>query len=251
MDLADSILRAKRDGKAPVVAEIKRLIPKLELEQGRRRDERDAAGLAALYEQGGAAGVSLVTEQGHFGGQPEVDVPAVLRATSLPLLIKDFTFDRDRVDFYATLVERCGGADPRRVTLLLTAHWLEQGLADMLAYVHSKNMLALVETRSPDDLHGLGGLRRPPRLVGINNKDIDELETGEDCLRLTPDMVGRYRSLIGDSLLMSQSAHRQPEDVRRSIETGADAVLVGTAFMTSPDPAATVASFVRALEGRS
>lgn len=250
MNLAEAILKAKGRQEAPIIAEIKRIIPKLAQEEGRPKDERSAAGLARLYQEGGAIGISLVTEAKHFGGQPEEDIPAVLQGTPLPLLIKDFTLDEERVNFYFDLVSRLGKDYLGRTTLLLTSHWLGDRLPVMLSYVHSKGMLALVETRKPEDLGYLSSFSQSPRLVGVNNKNIDELEKGDDQVGLTPELVSQYRKLPGGCLLISQSAHRRPEDVRRSIEAGADAVLVGTAFMVSTEPIRTVAGFVHALENR-
>jgi indole-3-glycerol phosphate synthase len=246
LNLPESIRLARSRGVVPIVAEIKRLIPKLAAEYGRPRDEREAGQLASLYQTGGAAGISLVTEQQHFGGEPEKDVPAVLQATSLPLLIKDFILDSARVDFYAGIL---GGIDPsftRRATLLLHAHMLGEQLPAMLGYVYSCGMHALIETRGPQDLHYLSRLGRRALMVGINNKNIDELEMGKDQVRITPEIIAGYREMIGDAVIISQSAHRSTADIRRSIEAGADAVLVGTALMLSRDPAGTVSSFVRA-----
>ncbi len=243
MNLAESILNTKAKGHIPVIAEIKRVIPRL-AERGRPRDERPAASLASMYEEGGAAGISLVTEKQHFGGQPEIDIPAVLGNTSLPLLIKDFNRDRGQIDFYAQLVNRLGREHLSMVTLLLTAHWLGEMLTVMLDYVHAAGMLALVETRNPADCIFLEGTGQKSRLIGINNKDIDDLEKGSDRIRLTPGCVVRYRHMAPGALLISQSAHKSANDVRRSIGAGADAVLVGTAFMVSRKPAEIVSNFV-------
>jgi indole-3-glycerol phosphate synthase len=248
VNLAESIAGAKDRREAPIIAEVKRTIPKLADGEGRPRDERNAGGLARIYQAGGAIGISLVTEAKYFGGQPEDDIPAVLQSTTLPLLIKDFILDEERVNFYVDLVSRSGRECLGRVTLLLTAHWVGERLPAMLSYVHSGGMLALVETREPEDLSYLGRSSQLPRLVGINNKNIDELEKGEDQIRLTPELVSRYRQILGDCLLISQSAYHRPQDVRRSIDAGADAILVGTAFMVSTEPLKTVASFVHALE---
>jgi len=250
VNLVDSILKAKARGEVAVIAEIKRIIPKLAEEEGRPKDKRDAGELGKMYEKGGAIAISIVTEARYFGGQPEDDVPAVLQSSSLPLLIKDFIHDEKQVNFYVELISRGGEDYLARVTLLLTAHWLGDRLPALLDYVHAKGMLALVETRTPEDLRYLDGFNQPLRLVGINNKDIDNLEKGEDRIKLTPELVSQYRRLVGKCLLVSQSAHRCPEDVRHSIQCGADAVLAGTAFMLSKEPLKTVASFVHALDGK-
>lgn len=246
MNLPEAIRLAKQRGVAPVIAEIKRRIPKLAAEAGRGRDDRDAAYLARCYEQGGAAGISLVTERQFFGGRPEEDVPAVLRATPLPLLVKDFIRDYADVDYYARLVASVDRAFLRRVTLLLIAHLVGERLPDLVEYVHNCGMLALVETRGPEDLDLISRAR--PRLVGINNKNIEELEMGEDVVRVSAEMLARYRQVLGETPIISESAHRTPDDVRRSLAAGADAVLVGTAFLVVENPAAVVASFVQAGE---
>jgi len=245
MNLVASIAYSRQRGLVPVVAEVKRVIPKLAAE-GRGRDERDAGLLARYYEEGGAAGISLVTESKHFGGQPGVDIPAVLRATSLPLLIKDFILEPAAVDYYADVIEAVAPSAVSRAALLLIAHLAGERLPVLLAHVHRRGMLALVETRDLTDLGYLEPLPEVPRLVGINNKNIDTLEMGEDQIRLCPEMVAAYRRALGGALLVSESAHRGPADVRRSLQVGADAVLVGTAFLVSDRPRETVAAFVRA-----
>lgn len=249
MNLPDSIKLARSRGAAPIIAEIKRKIPKLAAEHNRPRDEREAGLLAGLYEKGGAAGISVVAERRYFGGDPERDVPAVLRATALPLLIKDFILDYPAVDYYAGLAEKTAPGFAGRVTLLLHAHMLGERLADMLAYVHDCGMQALIETRGVQDLSLLRPLGKRALMVGINNKNIDELEIGEDRLRISPGVVAAYREVIGEAVIISQSAHREAADIRYALEAGADAVLVGTALMLSPDPAVAVFAFVRAGEG--
>jgi len=246
LNLPEAIHLARQRGLAPVIAEIKRVIPKLAAETGRKRDERDAALLARCYEQGGAAGISLVTERQYFGGRPEEDVPAVLQATPLPLLIKDFIRDYTDIDYYAGLVASVDPAFLRRVTLLLIAHLVGERLVHLLRHVHDHGMLALVETRGPEDLNLISSAR--PRLVGINNKNIDELEMGEDVVRVNAEMLARYRQALGETLIISESAHQTAADVRRSLAAGADAVLVGTAFLIADNPTAAVADFVRAGE---
>jgi indole-3-glycerol phosphate synthase len=245
MNLIESIVRARNGGRAPVIAEIKRLIPKLAEEAGRPKDTRHASLLALFYEKGGACGISVVTEKEHFGGSPEEDIPAVLESSTLPILVKDFILDKAMVDYYFELVTRSGKDNPGRVTLLLTTHLVKDKMPEMLDYIHDRGMTALVETRTPGDLRYFGN--RTPKIIGINNKNIDELEKGEDRIRLTAELIAEYRRLVGSAVIISQSAHKTPEDVKRSLEMGADVVLVGTAFMTAPDPGETVREFVHAM----
>lgn len=243
MNLKQSINYSRAKGVVPIIAEIKRIIPKLAEEIG--RDKRDAAFLAGCYEQGGAAGISLVTEERYFGGQPEIDIPAVLRSTSLPLLIKDFVLDQERINFFMHLIQRVDRACLERVSLLLIAHMVGEDLPALLQHVHDCGMMALVETRYPGDLQYLGKQEPLPQLFGINNKNIDELEIGDDVIRVNPGMIDNYRKEVGDAIIISQSAHRTPADVRCSLTAGADAVLVGTAIMLADDPRSAVTSFIR------
>jgi indole-3-glycerol phosphate synthase len=246
MTLVQSIQQKKEANVVPIIADIKRLIPKLVAERGIVPDKRDAGMLSRLFYLGGAAGISLVTERNHFGGQSEIDIPAVLNSVPLPLLIKDFILNKSTIDFYIKLV---GEGALARVTLLLHAHLLQGNLKNMLQHIHKRGMLALIETRGVDDLRYLKTLDDVPELVGINNKDIDDLERDKDKLRISREMVNEYRQVIKGSILISESAHRTSKDVRYSIEAGADAVLVGTAFMLSPQPTVTVSSFVNTLKG--
>jgi indole-3-glycerol phosphate synthase len=246
MELIESIRRKKQEGGAPVIAEIKRIIPKLADEKMRPKDTRPASLLAAAYENGGACGISLMTEKDHFGGEAEIDIPAILLNSSLPLLIKDFFYDKALVDYYSELVNRTGKTHTGRVTLLLTTHLAGKETPDLLDYIHSRGMTALCETRTPDDLKFLQGV--VPKIIGINNKNIDDLEKGEDNIVINEEMINAYRLLTPGAILISQSAHRDPRDVLYSLQSGADAVLIGTAFMTASDPEKVVERFVRALE---
>jgi len=240
-----SIKEAQVGGIVPIIAEVKRSTPKLS-DGGQNKDMRDAGLLANLYQRGGTIGISLVTEKEHFGGQPEIDIPQILRAVNLPLLIKDFITDNSKVDYYADLVTSVGEKMLERVSLLLISHKLGGSLADLIAYVHQRGMLAQVEIRGEQDLSLLQVLPQIPQLIGLNNKEIDKLEKGDDKVILSESIVVSCRRIIGDALLISSSAHHLPKDVEKSIEAGADAVLAGTAFMQAENPVTVVASFVNA-----
>ncbi|HHY37948.1 MAG TPA: hypothetical protein GX507_03370 [Clostridia bacterium] len=252
MNLMESLISKRKEGLIPVIAEVKRRIPRIEKQFGRGRDERDAGVLASQYEEGGAAAISLVTETVHFGGKPLEDIPAILESTSLPLLIKDFIVDPDKVDFYATLVEKLNPDFLGKVTLLVISHLVgEERLPSLLRYIYERGMLPLIETRGLQDLRYLDCLDHRPEVVGINNKDIDDLEMGDDVIRVDAEMISCYRKVLGESIIVSESAHRSVDDVHRSIEAGADAVLVGTAFLLADDPVCAVRMFVQAGSFRS
>lgn len=245
-DLAASIKEAQACGLVPIIAEVKRLTPKLAEEGGQRKDVRDAGFLVQFYQNGGAIGISLVAEEQHFGGQPEIDIPQILTAVDLPLLIKDFITDRSKVDYYADLVASVGEEMLKRVSLLLISHKLGDSLAGLIGYVHQRGMLAQVEIQGEQDFPLLQALPRIPKLIGFNNKEIDRLEKGVDKVVLGESVVANCRQVIDSALLISSSAHHTPEDVRQSINAGADAVLAGTAFMRAENPESVVKEFVNA-----
>ena len=251
MNLIKAIRLKQKKGLVPVIAEIKRRIPKLAKERSLERDLRDAGVFARLYSEGGAVGISLVAEKKHFGGQPEIDIPSVLGSVKLPLLIKDFIFDKEKVDFYVKLISKIGKKELSRVTMVLISHRIKMNVEELARYIYKQGISVLIETRGIDDLKFITLPERIPLMIGINNKNIDELETDKDKVKLTKKLMSDYRGIIGKTIFISESGHRRSRDVRISIEAGADAVLVGTAFMQAEDPTDIVGNFVNALRKES
>jgi indole-3-glycerol phosphate synthase len=244
MNFIEAILKKKEEKLAPIIAEVKRLNPKLAADGKMKRDSRDAGTLSSLYEKGGAVGISVVVEKEFFGGDPENDVPRILQSTNLPLLVKDFILTEKQVDFFANLAK----GNEERVSLLLITHRLQEKLPQMINYVKNKGMTVLLETRGEEDLGILPSLPEMPRLIGVNNRNIDELEKDGGSLKINSDLVGKIKKVAKGSLVISESAHLAPEDVLKSLRVGADAVLVGTAFMLADNPEKEVRKFL--LEGQ-
>jgi indole-3-glycerol phosphate synthase len=242
MNLVQAIPGKKEENLVPVIAEVKRLNPKLAADGKMKRDLRNAGTLSLVYEKGGAVGISVVVEKEFFGGDPKNDVPRILQSTSLPLLIKDFILTEEQVDFFGKLSK----GNEERVSLLLIAHRLQKKLPQMIDYVKNKGMTVLLETRGEEDLKFLSLLSEMPRLIGINNRNIDELEKDEGHLKINSNLVRKVREVAENSQIISESAHLASEDVLKSLNAGADAVLVGTAFMLSSDPEKEVRKFVEA-----
>ncbi|MGE5398185.1 MAG: hypothetical protein ACM3MK_11720 [Chitinophagales bacterium] len=244
MNCANSIIGTQKQGRVPVIAEIKRRIPKLagQIET----DRRNAGMLAKIYEAGGAAAISVVGEPNYFGGNPEEDIPQILKAVSLPVLIKDFILCTELVDYYALLVSSISQYALNRVTLLVITHMAGEKTPQLIQHIHSYGMTALCETRNLDDLCHLRGLKDCPALIGINNKIIDQLETDDEEVGLNSSLIAKYRETVGDALIISESGHQCPADVEQSMAAGADAVLIGTALMLADDPATRLKEFIKA-----
>ena len=239
--LAQAVRELAQAGKVPVIAEIKHVIP------GFRGDRpgtsRGVAAIARGYERGGAVAISVVTERAHFGGAPQVDIPEVLGAVTLPVLIKDFISDVTSVDEYARIIGGYSRAAFKRCSLLLISHHIGRlALPRLLERVRYYGMQPLVEVRGIRDLGLLANLQEV-ELIGFNNKNIDVMETDDGGVKLNREFVREVRAQRVDALIVSASGHRNAADIRRSMAAGADAVLIGTSLLTAANPEALLARF--------
>lgn len=202
-----------------VVAEVKRRSPGA----GEISLRLDPARLAAEYEAGGAAAVSVLTDGPWFGGSL-ADLGAVGAATALPVLRKDFVVDPVQVP-----ESRAGGAD----IVLLIARLLDPDLlADLRAAVHDMGMTALVEVH--DERETEAALEAGAELLGVNNRDLRTFATD---LSVTERLAPRVPPEVA---LVSESGIAGTAGGRRVAAAGADAALVGEALLRSKDPRAAV-----------
>jgi len=212
-----------------LLCEVKRASPS----KGMLREDVDPVAMARTYEAGGAAAVSLVTEPDHFQGDPAW-VDRVRPAVRLPLLMKDFV-----IDSYQILDAAVRGADG---ILLLAAVLSEIQLQRLISEARMLGLDALVEVHDAEELRL--SIRAGATLVGINNRSLHTFEVDlETSLRLLP-LVPPLVTAVAESGLST------PQDLARLRATRCDAVLIGEAFMTSADPAATLARLRAAAEGR-
>jgi indole-3-glycerol phosphate synthase len=222
----------RSDGALAVIAEIKRRSPS----KGDLAPALDPAVLASAYEAGGAACLSVLTDQLYFGGTV-ADLQSARTATGIPVLRKDFTIDEIQV--YET---RAIGAD---AVLLIAAAILDDSqLGDLRTLASELGLAALVEVHNELELER--SLAAGATLIGVNSRDLttfgEDLDVAERLIeRLPPDMV-----------TIAESAIRSSADAQRMADAGFDAVLVGEALVRAEDPAATVralASVQRRVEG--
>ena len=209
-------IRAKiAAGKCAVIAEIKKASPS----KGVIRPDFHPAEIAASYEQGGAACLSVLTDREYFQGAPEYLVVA-RNACSLPVLRKDFM-----IDPYQVYEARAMGADC--ILLIVAALSLKQmqELEDLAAEL---GMAVLVESHDGVELDAALQLRTP--LMGINNRN---LRTFETSLNTTIDLLPR----IGpDRIVVTESGILAPADVAAMRSHHVNAFLVGEAFMKAQAP---------------
>lgn len=208
-----------------VIAEVKRRSPS----RGPLAQIGDPASLATAYAEGGAACISVLTEQRSFGGCLE-DLAAVRAAVDIPLLRKDFI-----VTPYQVWEARAFGAD---VVLLIVAALDQARLAGLYDKVCQLGMTALVEVHDETEL--LRALDVGARLVGVNARDLTTLAVDPTTFaRLAPELPSSV-------LKVAESGVTGPGDVVGYGHAGADAVLVGESLVTRGDPRQAVADLVTA-----
>jgi len=220
-----SFLDAVRGPRVRLVAEVKGASPSV----GTIRAMFDPAAIARGYEDAGAAAVSILTDARFFHGADE-HLVAVRRAVGVPILRKDFVLDP-----YQVYEARALGAD---AVLLIVAALPPGLLRELHDLAHALGMTALVEAHTEDELDRAVEIRAP--LVGINNRDLDTLETSLDVTRRLRPRVPPGIAVIAESGIESRA------DVAEMERLGVHAVLVGTALMKAPDPAARVRELLRA-----
>ncbi len=221
----DALAGVAADGELAIIAEIKRRSPS----KGDLHLDLDPASLAATYERGGAACLSVLTDVEFFAGSV-ADLQAARAATGLPVIRKDFTVDpRDVCD------ARLMGAD---CVLLIAAALAPGELAELHALARQIGLDVLVEVHDEAELgHALAARAD---LIGVNQRDLVTFEVDADRA------VRVAASIPPGAVSVAESGVRGPSDAARLRAAGYDAVLVGETLVTSPDPGRAVADLRRA-----
>ncbi len=211
-----------------VIAEVKRSSPS----KGALADIPDPASLAAQYASGGAAAISVLTEQRRFGGSLD-DLRAVRARVDVPLLRKDFI-----VTEYQLVEARAAGAD---LALLIVAALDQHELESLLAVSTGLGLTTLVEVH--DEAEAARAVEAGATLVGVNARNLKTLEVDRATFgRIAP-------GLPAEVVKVAESGIRGTEDVAAYVAHGADVVLVGEALVKDGDPQAGVAGMIAAGSG--
>ncbi len=211
-----------------IIAEFKRRSPSA----GDISVDATVANQVGAYERGGAAALSVLTDERHFGGSLE-DLRAARAACSLPILRKDFI-----VDPYQLVEAAVNGAD----AVLLIVRALEDAeLLEMYEGARSLDLDCLVEVHDGEELER--ALRLDADVIGINNRNLDEGAVDvATTYELMPD-VPAGKTVVAESGISSRAELEELERV------GVDAVLIGSALMSSVDPEALTRELTGADEG--
>ena len=218
-------IRAKHAANLPaVIAEIKKASPSKGLI---RPHDFNPANIAQIYEQAGAACLSVLTDEQYFQGSPAY-LQQAKAACNLPALRKDFM-----VDAYQIYQARNWGAD----AILLIAAALEQAqLEEFEAIAHELGMAVLLEVHHTDEWEKCQNLTTP--LVGVNNRN---LRTFEVDLQQTLDYLP---ILDGNRIIVTESGIVQRAEVDLMRKNGINTFLIGETFMRADDIGAAVAELL-------
>lgn len=222
-----SLERALAEGRAAVIAEIKKASPS----KGVIRDPFVPAEIAPGYEAGGASCLSVLTDIDFFQGS-DAYLQQARAACSLPVIRKDFI-----IDPYQIYEARALGAD---CILLIVAALSDQQLSDLTALTHELGMDVLIEVHNEEELQRILPLNT--RLIGINNRD---LHTFDVSLDNTFKLLGQIPE---DRIVVTESGILAPEDVAAMQAHDVNAFLIGEAFMRAEDPGQTLAEFFAAAQ---
>ena len=200
-----------------VIAEHKRRSPSA----GAIRAGANVTDIVRAYERGGAAALSILTEEQHFGGSL-ADLREARAASTLPILRKDFT-----VDPYQLVEARAAGAD---AVLLVVGSLDPRELAALFREARALDLDALVEVHDEQELEA--ALEIDAELIGINNRDLSDFSVD----------IAKTFELLADvpagKTVVSESGIVYREQIEELERVGVDAVLVGETLMRASDPEA-------------
>ena len=212
---AAALERRIRTGRAAVIAEVKKASPS----KGVLREAFDPARIAASYEQGGAACLSVLTDRDFFQGQEE-HLQQARSACRLPVLRKDFV-----VDPYQVYEARAIGAD---AILLIVACLEDRVMAELADLAGELGMDVLIEVHNVAELERALPLDLP--LVGVNNRNLRTFETRLETTWELLERIPKERTVV------TESGIHTPADVAIMRERGVQVFLVGEAFMRADRP---------------
>ena len=212
----DALLRSDRTN---IIAEFKRQSPS----KGVINNTLDPAATAAAYMNGGAAAISVLTEEDYFGGSLD-DLRAVRNVVDLPILRKDFIFDAFQIYEAAE-----SGAD---AVLLIVAMLGDDELRKLAAAADDLGLDALVEVHDPVELGRAA--KAGATIIGVNNRNLStfdvSLNVSRELIRLRPD----------GALMVAESGLSGRHEIDELRQLGFDGFLIGETLMRSADPAVEV-----------
>ena len=199
-----------KPGKINLIAEIKKASPS----QGLIREDFDVIAIAEDYEKGGAAAISVLTEDKYFLGRPQY-LKRVADSCSLPTLMKDFIIDELQI-FEARALQASA-------VLLIVAVLLDEEIKRFLSIAHSLDLDCLVEIHDEKELKR--AIACGAEIIGINNRDLRTFEIDLNTSVSLAPLIPKDKVIVAESGLNSFG------DVQQLKNAGVNAVLIGETFM--------------------
>lgn len=199
-----------------LIAEVKRASPT----RGVFRADFDPVGIATQYAAGGAAAISVLTDESFFHGHPSY-LAAIRQAVPIPVFRKEFIIDPWQIE-----ESRALGAD---ALLLIAAILSREQIQEYLERARALSLGVLVEVHDETELERALSTTAP--IIGVNNRDLHTFET---TLATTERLAAAIKA--AGRLLVSESGIFGQEDLARLAPLGVDAVLVGEALVREGGP---------------
>jgi indole-3-glycerol phosphate synthase len=216
---------------APIISEIKFASPSM----GNLRNNRDLGRIARDMEEGGAIGISVLTEPRHFRGHIGF-VAKVRRQVEVPVLMKDIVLSPVQIEAASMI----GANAVLLIQTLFGRGYCEKDVHGMIDFSHSRGLEVLLEAYTEDEF--LSALETDADMIGINNRDLKTLHVD---LEVTKRILTKHR--VVRKVIVSESGIDRPEDIRFLRQYGVQAFLVGTAVMKAADIKGRVRELVEAL----
>ncbi len=225
----DLVSQIKNNKHASLITEVKFSSPSL----GNIRDVSDPVIIANQMVEGGAMGLSVLTQPYLFNGSPDY-FTEIRKKIKVPLLMKDIIVDKIQIDAAEKL-----GAD---VILLIQAIFdkkFAKDIDEFVSYAHKKHLLVLLESHTKIEF--TNSTKTKADILGINNRNLDTLEIDLDTTKSILKNRDEKRIII------SESGVESPKDIKFLDKCGADAFLVGSSIMKSRDIKGLVSELVSAI----
>ena len=226
IDLQESI---KNSSNAPLITEIKFSSPA----EGDIRRVSDPLQIAESMISGGAQAISVLTQPHLFNGSPEYFIK-IRKNVKVPLLMKDIMIDKTQIDAAKKM-----GADYFLLIQALFDKGFVNDIDELINYGHKNGLKILLESHTKTEFEN--ALKTDADIIGINNRNLDTLEIN---LETTKQLLENFDK---SKIILSESGIESSDDIRFLHDSGADAFLIGTSIMKSPDIQKTVSELVNAI----